>query len=333
MNVSKFEGEFHSCQALAKELVKKYLQYDYAFVSETMTNLEYQGLSIKITQNNNRLLISTNGNEIEWSINEFILQNEFPQQIPVGKLNQIVNLPVLSKKLQALKEIIQQHINPSQKTPSTGTKNTANTKTLSDQTAADTTAKDTMVKTGQTSTSQLPQFPEQQPYVGGMPSYIDQQQHHIQNPFSIGNSDLDPFSAGNGVSGGMIMGPDHPLFNIGRGGNGDGSFGMFPKGSVPPGARFDPVSPFDVNIRPGQGSGGYHGPAGGNASPFGGIGIPGYHGPTGGNVGIPGYPGGVGAGPRRPGGGIGPSRSGPGHPSGDPDFDELLPPRFDDEFM
>lgn len=311
MNVSKFEGEFPSCQALVKALVKKYLQYDYILEADEMASLEYQGLSIRITQNNKRLLISANGNDIDWDINELVLQNEFPQKILVGQLNKVVNLPLLSEKLKALKEVIQQQNNP------TTTKNSNDTEKI------DQTSNPTSDQTVQPS-SQFPESPQQHPYISGMPSYIDQKQHHIQNPFSIGNSDLDPFSAGSVPGGSMIMGPDHPLFDR-RGDNGNGTFGnptgMFPPGSVPPGARFDPVSPFDINIRPGHG--GYHGPPGGNFGPFNPV-YPGYGKPTR-PEGIPGYNGGFSVGPTR--------TPRPGHPSGDPDFDELIPPRFEDEFM
>ena len=76
----------------------------------------------------------------------------------------------------------------------------------------------------------------------------------------LGSVDLDPFAAGGGGfgdplrsgagrSGGMIMGPDDPIFS-GRGGMGMGGPGL--RGgprpghlpTPPPGARFDPVGPF-----------------------------------------------------------------------------------------
>lgn len=48
--------------------------------------------------------------------------------------------------------------------------------------------------------------------------------------------------------GGMIVGPDHPMFGgrIGQSGNWSdpNNIGRFPPGSVPQGARFDPVTPF-----------------------------------------------------------------------------------------
>ncbi|KAF8980747.1 hypothetical protein BGZ46_003746 [Entomortierella lignicola] len=94
------------------------------------------------------------------------------------------------------------------------------------------------------------------------------------NPFDIGRSDLDPFGGrlGGGIGGGgfgggiggssgggMIVGPNHPMFRrppggVGGIGGGGGIYGgpqPLPRGSVPPGARFDPIGPF--------------GPTGGNA--------------------------------------------------------------------
>uniref|UniRef100_A0A0B6Z812 Proteasome inhibitor PI31 subunit n=1 Tax=Arion vulgaris TaxID=1028688 RepID=A0A0B6Z812_9EUPU len=67
------------------------------------------------------------------------------------------------------------------------------------------------------------------------------------NPFSVGRADLDPL--GGGMGGGMFMDPrGFPGFRPG------GSFGQtppgFPPGSVPPGARFDPVGPPGVRPQP-----------------------------------------------------------------------------------
>ncbi|KAG0225149.1 PI31 proteasome regulator N-terminal-domain-containing protein [Mortierella sp. GBAus27b] len=94
------------------------------------------------------------------------------------------------------------------------------------------------------------------------------------SPFSIGRSDLDPFGGriggfggiggpgpfgggiGGSTGGGMIVGPNHPMFRppgVGGIGGGGGLYGgpqPLPRGSVPPGARFDPIGPFG----PGHGS-------------------------------------------------------------------------------
>jgi len=68
----------------------------------------------------------------------------------------------------------------------------------------------------------------------------------------IGRSDLDPFSGG--VGGGMVFDP----FRAGRGG-GNTPFGPdgrpLPHGAVPPGARFDPFTPFGQGGAPGRGRG------------------------------------------------------------------------------
>ncbi|XP_023716810.1 proteasome inhibitor PI31 subunit isoform X2 [Cryptotermes secundus] len=67
------------------------------------------------------------------------------------------------------------------------------------------------------------------------------------DPLSVGRSDLDPFSRG----GGMVFNP------FGRPGGirnpGAGIPGGLPRGSVPPGARFDPFGPPDID--PGRGRG------------------------------------------------------------------------------
>lgn len=63
---------------------------------------------------------------------------------------------------------------------------------------------------------------------------------------SVGADDLNPFPHhGIGLEplhqpvGGMLMGPDHPMFHSGYKGAHDG----FVPGSVPPGARYDPIVP------------------------------------------------------------------------------------------
>lgn len=85
-----------------------------------------------------------------------------------------------------------------------------------------------------------------------------------QNPLEIGRSDLDPLGGQvgrlPGVGGdGMYVGPNHPLFNRERNqenplGGGAGQpqrgpwagDGYLPPLGAPPGARFDPITPFGV---------------------------------------------------------------------------------------
>ncbi|CAG8510115.1 5070_t:CDS:2 [Paraglomus brasilianum] len=86
------------------------------------------------------------------------------------------------------------------------------------------------------------------------------------NPFSVGGDDLDPFGFSplyprfgvGGIpppnrGGGMHVGLDHPMFGP-RGGIRDdrgfrGGPPTLPRGAVPPGARFDPITPFNTNPR------------------------------------------------------------------------------------
>ncbi|KAK0537875.1 hypothetical protein OC842_001475 [Tilletia horrida] len=104
-----------------------------------------------------------------------------------------------------------------------------------------------------------------------------------RNPATIGDRDLDPLGippgrfgggppplfggGGRDQGGGMIVGPDHPLFRDrfgpgdGRGGN--GGTGGLPAGAVPPGARFDPIGPFGPGPGVGPGSGPRRPPRGG----------------------------------------------------------------------
>ncbi|KAI8332002.1 PI31 proteasome regulator N-terminal-domain-containing protein [Blakeslea trispora] len=87
-----------------------------------------------------------------------------------------------------------------------------------------------------------------------------------ENIYEVGRDDLNPLSdqrlrmPGSG-GGGMFVGPNHPMFE-GRGGNRlDDPSGLFggpqplPPGSVPQGARFDPIGPFGgLPRRPGGGN-------------------------------------------------------------------------------
>ncbi|KND03978.1 hypothetical protein, variant [Spizellomyces punctatus DAOM BR117] len=117
-----------------------------------------------------------------------------------------------------------------------------------------------------------------------------------RGPYSVGDVDLDPLGVAPGLippsrfpggymggggmhpGGGMFVGPDHPMFTGGGGGvprpgpyaGPDGS--RLPPGAVPPGARFDPITPFGP--APGSGPRGPRGPFG---PPGGGSGSGGFH--------------------------------------------------------
>ncbi|KAJ3349364.1 hypothetical protein HDU83_000592 [Entophlyctis luteolus] len=102
----------------------------------------------------------------------------------------------------------------------------------------------------------------------------------IGGNFGIGDVDLDPFAAAPGIipprfgmhpGGGMVVGPDHPIFSGGRDGGafyGGPGGAVLPPGAVPPNARFDPIGPFGP--RPPAAGSGFRGGGGG----FGGIGNP-----------------------------------------------------------
>jgi len=93
------------------------------------------------------------------------------------------------------------------------------------------------------------------------------------NPYEVGRDDLDPLGGRDfdplgrimapQRGGGMIVGPDHPMFDRRRfeGSNQPGVSGPFlPPGAVPPGARFDPIGPFGaspLDLRRGNNGGRY----------------------------------------------------------------------------
>ncbi|KAJ3181882.1 Proteasome inhibitor PI31 subunit [Gaertneriomyces sp. JEL0708] len=126
------------------------------------------------------------------------------------------------------------------------------------------------------------------------------------SPYSIGASDLDPIPSHPTFGhSGMVMTPSHPLFTSPHHPHG-GGIGPFagpgpetlPPGAVPPGARFDPITP--LGPQPGLGGG----PRGA-------------------------WRGGSGRG----GSGRGSGPFGGGFRSGEPDNDELPPPGYNDMFM
>ncbi|CAA7259900.1 unnamed protein product [Cyclocybe aegerita] len=95
-----------------------------------------------------------------------------------------------------------------------------------------------------------------------------------RNPLEIGRRDLDPFpmnpfappslfppTGGDG----MFVGPDHPIFGVGRGSVSPrsgpwGGDGFLPPLGAPPGARFDPVGPTFGPFGRGRGRNPHQGP-------------------------------------------------------------------------
>ncbi|KAJ1981568.1 hypothetical protein H4R35_000662 [Dimargaris xerosporica] len=79
----------------------------------------------------------------------------------------------------------------------------------------------------------------------------------------VGDADKDPLGAWRDPSaaegGGMLMGPGHPAFRVSEPADTPRSDAPFarptrlPPGAVPPGARFDPIGPFDPSAGPAPG--------------------------------------------------------------------------------
>ncbi|CAH7670364.1 hypothetical protein PPACK8108_LOCUS5061 [Phakopsora pachyrhizi] len=101
---------------------------------------------------------------------------------------------------------------------------------------------------------------------------ITSNQNSFRNPLEIGRSDLDPIGTSNIVlpsiynrpsnifpshqidqPTGMMVGPNHPIFNDrnpSRPSDIFGGDGFLPPGAVPPGARFDPIGPGSTRFDP-----------------------------------------------------------------------------------
>lgn len=60
-------------------------------------------------------------------------------------------------------------------------------------------------------------------------------------PVSVGQDDKEPGIEPASPGGGMIVGPEHPIFDYPYGQQTPPS--VLPRGAVPPGARFDPITP------------------------------------------------------------------------------------------
>ncbi|KAJ1898241.1 hypothetical protein LPJ66_002877 [Kickxella alabastrina] len=96
--------------------------------------------------------------------------------------------------------------------------------------------------------------------------YQENQGFYNRPRVNVGGDDLNPLGPvfggpmgidGGNRGGGMVVGPDHPMFRQG-GGRGPilpGSPETLPPGAVPPGARFDPIGPFGRMQGPGRGPG------------------------------------------------------------------------------
>ncbi|XP_071442035.1 proteasome inhibitor PI31 subunit-like [Hetaerina americana] len=91
------------------------------------------------------------------------------------------------------------------------------------------------------------QPPEWTPTNPRAPALRDRDREEYFDPFGVGRSDLDPLG---GLGGGMLFQPPRR----GRITPGLGVPGGLPRGAVPPGARFDPFGPPDLD-RPGRGTG------------------------------------------------------------------------------
>lgn len=120
------------------------------------------------------------------------------------------------------------------------------------------------------SSSANPQ-PQNPPYAPDRDESRSRMPGFPRNPLEIGRSDLDPFPVNpfappsvfpHAGGDGMFVGPNHPIFGVGRGSPGFGpqrgpwgGDGYLPPMGAPPGARFDPVGP----TFPSRGSPGFPG--------------------------------------------------------------------------
>jgi hypothetical protein len=251
MNLANVHGKFSSALQLLREIVKESLKFDYELLTETDNDLVYKHFKISFKQTTSMLKIIVNSEIIQWKLDDVLSEVEFPLEVVKGNLKDFVKREDLSLKLSEFRTIISKLVSapaPSETVPEPQHK--------------------MKVEQGNSNNVQMSQEIDD-------PIEINSGYREFSGiPASqtIGNADLDPFAGSRGFvgigpisgmrpGGGMVVGPDHPMFsNPGRLGRPPVSpFGppQFPPGAVPPGARFDPVLPFGPNSipRPGTGPG------------------------------------------------------------------------------
>jgi hypothetical protein len=232
MNLSKIEGEFQEPEHLFKSILKEYFQYDekpFQEISQEDNCLVSNDHIIKIDRIEH-ILIFTIVNKISSipiilhvKLFEIFVDSHLSFPLKITSLKDIVKKEELSTFLTKLKNVL---------FPNNLDITESNQREVKVEPIADINVNNR--------TQELNSF-NQDPST------------------SIGKLDVDPFAATPGLigstpynfvpaAGGMIVGPDHPMFTNPHRDRIQSSFpagsGTLPIGSIPPGARFDPISPF-----------------------------------------------------------------------------------------
>ena len=242
MNLGKVIGEFQNPKQLIKAILKEHHKYEEEFEEMEGEVLVSKSKLVKVDVVEGDVVVVSLVNRV----------SEFPIPIIVSSRLSLIFTPSSSFPLK-LSGQLKDHVGKEEMS-----KFLAKVKVA--LAFPDVSALDTATKEPQPYETTEEQSPSPVP----PQSQVHKNQNFLgssNNSSSIGRSDLDPFAAAPGMvggypaglpsSGGMIVGPDHPMFTNPNpaasyaGIGGVPSFpGSLPIGSVPPGARFDPISPF-----------------------------------------------------------------------------------------
>ena len=247
MNIKAFEGTFNSAIDLFSSIIIKAV--DGAEAKEFHLYQKYD--SLRFQAGVQELLL-----DLKTILKDF----EFPISISKGSLLDFIEREELAKFVASVRKIMETL--PERAKPE-GIENQDKT------TLKETTKVETRTETPYQRQPELRARPERQQHPNrGLEQFPPGFPLSGQVPIGtgIGSYDLDPFAGSRGFvgigsgampsGGGMIVGPDHPMFR-GQGSRNPSFPGQgpltFPPGSVPPGARFDPTGPFDImgpGVRP-----------------------------------------------------------------------------------
>jgi hypothetical protein len=262
MNLAQIEGDFDTPLNLLKTTIKLYLQYDYELETEDILSLTYGTktgeITIRLKQTISDVIMTIGDAILKWKLSTLIQEEvEFPLSIRKGEAKTVFVKENLSKQLIEVKQIMEEVSQAGTKPKSPQEQDSPSKKPKKEQITQPNQKAN--VESNRERASAAIQSPRLQssnsflypsgviPHGGGIPERPYRPPVAPMTPrFGVGEADLNPFGSTPGIvrpspmhpGGGMIVGPDHPMFQAPSRPHGGGPMGP------PPGARFDPVMPF-----------------------------------------------------------------------------------------
>lgn len=254
MNLSKIHGTFPSYESLYCRIVHECLQYDHpSTIDMSDALLVYSDLSIVLHEFQGILAVSVASRTalIPPCLTQlpaaciFNTSVAFPLVVKEGTFKDIVDKANLSEFIARLKSLTVQITSLSQDPSHLSKPQLCSQMPSPSQHQEPGSSVQDAVRPNPEPQRTHPQSAQPHPDFTSRPPAA-----------SVGHVDLDPVAASPGLlpyssgvpassGGGMFVGPEHPLFNPPRAGQPSDPFTpTLPMGAVPPGARFDPISPF-----------------------------------------------------------------------------------------